>query len=587
MSETKNNSSRRILIIDDNQAIHQDFRKIFGPGLSSSSKLRLLESTLFRPPFEPPERPVFEIDSAFQGKEGLAMVCRALEEGRPYMMAFVDVRMPPGWDGIETTGKIWQHDPDLQVVICTAYSDYSLEKMLEQLGNSDRLVILKKPFDNIEVQQLANALTEKWKLLQQSKCKMDELESLVADRTRELKATTEKLYESQKMEAIGQLAGGVAHDFNNLLTVICCHTQLMLDAKDLTPKLLRSVKQIATAAERAAELTRQLLAYARKGILQRRDLNLNEVINRLIKMLERVLGEEITLQIQCDQPSLSINADEAMLEQIILNFALNARDAMAHGGQLTIRAAAVEVNQDHVRRNADARTGQFVCLSMTDTGCGIAPEILLRIFEPFFTTKDVGKGTGLGLATVYGMVQLHQGWIEVESAVGKGTAFKVFLPGSDSVKKNLPEASSPRTAQVCHETILFVEDEPALRELGRLVLEQYGYRVLEAGAGAEALEVWKQQASTVDLLLTDMVMPGGLNGQELAAQLQADKPGLKIIYTSGHSANLLGKHTGLQAGLNFLPKPYNPQSLGATVRRCLDSGTLPGVNALSSTRHSE
>ena len=289
------------------------------------------------------------------------MVCRAVEEGRPYMMAFVDVRMPPGWDGVETTGKIWEHYPDLQVVICTAYSDYSLEEMLDKLGHSDRLVILKKPFDNIEVQQLANALTEKWQLLQQAKCKMDDLESAVTARTEELKAANEKLHESQKMEAIGQLAGGVAHDFNNLLTVICCHTQLILEAKSLSPKLLASVRQIATAADRAAELTRQLLAYARRGILQPRELNLDELINRLINMLEGVLGEKIALQIQCAQPSLSIKADEAMVEQIILNFVLNGRDAMPQGGQLIIRTAAVVVKADDVRRNAEARTERFVC----------------------------------------------------------------------------------------------------------------------------------------------------------------------------------------------------------------------------------
>jgi CheY-like chemotaxis protein len=241
------------------------------------------------------------------------------------------------------------------------------------------------------------------------------------------------------------------------------------------------------------------------------------------------------------------------------------------------------VKQDDVRHNTEARTERFVCLSVIDTGCGIAPEILPRIFEPFFTTKDVGKGTGLGLATVYGMVQSHHGWIEVESAVGEGTTFKVFFPASYRLKKALPEPSSPLTASHCHKTILFVEDEPALRELGRLVLEQHGYRVLEAGGGAQALEVWRLKASEIDLLFTDMVMPGGLNGHELAAKLQAEKPSLKIIYTSGHSTHLLGKYSGLEAGLNFLPKPYNPQSLAATVGCCLDSPTSPGVNA--SSRH--
>jgi PAS domain S-box-containing protein len=722
MTEARKNPNRRILVIDDNQAIHQDFRKIFGPGIRSSSRLDSFETALFGGPSQSEERPVFEIDSAFQGQDGLAMVRRAVEEGRPYMMAFVDVRMPPGWDGVETTAKIWEHYPDLQVVICTAYSDYSLEKMLEQLGHTDRLVILKKPFDNIEVQQLASALTEKWQLLQQARRKMDDLERAVASRTRELKAANEKLQgemderqraaevlratqeklnhllaaspviiyshkvegqtlvpawvsenitevlgygveewyqpdwitthlyaddqpkvaaatqglfdqghcsdeyrlrrkdgtyrwirderkllhdetgtatqvvgactditerrqleeqlrQSQKMEAIGQLAGGVAHDFNNLLTVICCHTELMLGEKGLTPKMMDAVGQISRAAERAAALTRQLLAYGRKQVMHLRDLNLDELISRVLTMLQRVLGEDIALQIQCGEPGLTIMADEAMLEQIILNFAVNARDAMARGGQLIIRAASIEVKDDYVRRNPEARPGRFVCLSVSDTGCGIAPEILPRIFEPFFTTKDVGKGTGLGLATVYGIVQLHRGWMEVESQVGQGTTFKVFLPASTDPKRTVSDPSSPPAVVGGEETVLFVEDEPLLRELGRLVLEEYGYRVFEAETGAHALEVWETQAGAIDLLLTDMVMPGGLNGRELATQLRAEKPNLKVIYTSGYSADLLGKDSVLHVGLNFLPKPYNPQTLAATVRRCIDDQTLTGVSS--------
>jgi CheY-like chemotaxis protein len=262
-----------------------------------------------------------------------------------------------------------------------------------------------------------------------------------------------------------------------------------------------------------------------------------------------------------------------MMEQVLLNLAVNARDAMPRGGKLSVRISIVDVNQEHVQRHAEARVGQFVCVSKSDTGCGIPPENLQRIFEPFFTTKEVGKGTGLGLATVYGIVKQHQGWVEVESAVGKGTTFRIYIP---RVGDAIPDAEKPTTQIIVKggtEGILLVEDEKPVRELVARVLQKQGYKVFQAGTGDEAMQVWNQNGQEVHLLLTDLVMPGSLNGRELAEKLWGERPELKVIFTSGYSADIVGKDFKLEPDVNFLQKPYHPQTLSLAVRRCLDRKT--------------
>jgi len=342
MLESNRIPNRRILIIDDNEAIHRDYLKVFCPAAGSGAAVHEAEALIFDDVVPAVARASFQVDFAFQGAEGLELVRRAVREQRPYAMAFIDGRMPPGWDGVETIAKIWREYPDLQVVLCTAYSDYSLQEILNQLGICDQLVILKKPFDNIEVLQLAHALTEKWLLLQQAKEKTGDLERRVAERTSELEAANDKLRteiaerhqaegnfrQSQKMEAIGQLAGGVAHDFNNMLTVIRGYAQCLLTDPMLDHKVRGPLQQIDGAAERAANLTRQLLAFSRKQVLQPELLNLNEVIGLITKMLHRILGEDIALQIQSTPGGAGVRADRAMIEQVLLNLVINARDAM-------------------------------------------------------------------------------------------------------------------------------------------------------------------------------------------------------------------------------------------------------------------
>ena len=378
-----------------------------------------------------------------------------------------------------------------------------------------------------------------------------------------------QLRHSVKMEAVGQLAAGVAHDFNNILTIIQGHANLLLETAAGAPEQAKPLKQICVGAERAGNLIRQLLMFSRKQVMQPRHLDINEVLRNLIRMLQRLMGEDISVEI-IDQPGLpGVYGDTGMIEQVLMNLAVNARDAMPRGGNLTITTGLQAFDQTVTLLNPEARAGAFVCITVSDTGIGMDAITLNRIFEPFFTTKEVGKGTGLGLATVYGIVKQHQGWIEVESTIGMGTLFRVYLPTSVRPAQPLTN-TDPKPPRGGSETILVVEDEPALRELVTEILTVYGYHVISAHSGAHALQVWEQRRHPIHLLLTDMVMPGGVSGRELAERLQAKDSELKVIYTSGYSPGMAGKDLALLEGFNFLPKPYPPTRLAEVVRECLD-----------------
>jgi PAS domain S-box-containing protein len=712
MSACEPPENRRILIIDDNRSIHEDFRKILQRHPEYRTPLADTKALLFG---EEPEAPApldFEIDSAFQGQQGLKLVQEALRTGRPYALAFVDIRMPPGWDGIETISHIWKECPELQVVICTAYSDYSWQEMIDQLGNSDSLLMLKKPFDNIEVMQLAHALTQKWSLGNQVKARVRDLDQLVSQRTTQLmeanqRLTTEigertqiekalrlseerfskafraspipmgilslresrflnvnagfqtlagltreemlgrtpgelnlwansadhdlvrqklqhepslrnfhcllrskpgpvrdillsleqfelngeqlvlaiaqditeqiklenQLRQSQKMEAIGQLAAGVAHDFNNLLTVIQGHTGLLLASRTADSKDRKPLRTISAAADRASKLVRQLLTFSRRQFMQAAPMDLRDTLASVSEMLPRILGEHITVEVITGSSLPPILADAGMMEQLLMNLSVNARDAMPDGGRLTITSETVQLGPEVSKTNHEARAGRFLRLSVSDTGRGIPVEILPRIFEPFFTTKPVGKGTGLGLATVYGIAKQHQGWIEVQTQLGKGSTFQVFIPVCNQPSEGGPPVLMPQPLKGGTETILVAEDEEEVRNFVVQVLHSYGYKVWPAVSGSEALEQWAQRRNEIDLLLTDMVMPGGMSGRQLGERLQADRPGLPIIYTSGYSPGMAGKELALLEGRNFLAKPYGPARLLSVVRECLDRRT--------------
>jgi len=379
----------------------------------------------------------------------------------------------------------------------------------------------------------------------------------------------EQLRQAQKMESIGQLAGGVAHDFNNLLTVIHGHAALLIGDTEFNTKHHEALREIARASDRAASLTRQLLAFSRKQPMQVKEVDLNDAVSDITRMLQRVLGEPITLHCEYSPKLPSVKADQSMLEQVIMNLAVNARDAMPKGGTLTLRTHKVvrsSLTSSNLTENHD---GQFVCLTALDTGTGIPPELLQRIFEPFFTTKEPGKGTGLGLATVYGIVKQHGGWVDVQSSLGHGTSFTIYLPASSTPMVTKEEKKSTPKLAEGNECILLVEDELSVRNLCRRLLERLGYTVLEAETGVAALEVWKREQHRIQLLLTDMVMPEGMTGHELAEIVRQDKSTLPVILSTGYSPDSLGEESLMENRIHFLSKPYTPSQLTDTIRRAL------------------
>lgn len=383
-----------------------------------------------------------------------------------------------------------------------------------------------------------------------------------------LAVSEEQFRQAQKMEAIGQLAGGIAHDFNNLLTAILGYSSMSEHILEEKHRVRGYITEITKAAERAASLTRQLLAFSRRQIMQPKHVDLNEVVTNLVKMLERLVGEHISMQLRLHPEKLITHADAGMIDQVLLNLAVNARDAMPDGGELLISTFARTIDS---HSGLDLSPGDYVSVTVSDTGCGIPEQVLPKIFDPFFTTKETGKGTGLGLATVFGIVKQHQGTITVTSEVDKGTTFEVLIPVGRPESGLLPKEVRNQFPKGGNETILVVEDEPAVRGLTKSVLEEHGYEVIDAGDGVEAVKLWDKHKSRVNLLLTDIVMPAGISGLELAARLRASKPDLRVIFTSGYSADLAGKDLDLQEGQNFLEKPSRPDQLLATVRRCLDS----------------
>jgi PAS domain S-box-containing protein len=688
----------RILVIDDNPSIHDIIRTILHPACPDAAPLN-------------GRRTVFQVETALQGQEGLRKIQAAAEAQQPFAMAFIDVRMPPGWDGVETTLQIWKQYPDLQVVICTGYSDGSWEQRLRQMGRPENLFVLKKPFDAIEVLQLADALTLKWSLSQAANDRFNNLDGLIAQRTHELQSATEKLakemaerrlaegalcrseerfakafkvspvplailavedarfldvnqgfpaitgyspeqligytpsqlnlwddpewekamlekvrqeisvsslrgrirgksgrvaealftvemidhhsapallmiaqditeqlhlqnqlQQARKMEAVGQLAAGVAHDFNNILLVVQGNASLLLASKPPESEEAKPLRNVCAAAERASRLVRQLLTFSRQQALELRPLNLGETLGTVSDMLPRILTESINLTIDAPPSLPNVRADSTMMETLLMNLATNARDAMAEGGHLTITAETAQLAAADLGSNPDARPGEYVRITVRDTGVGIPPEVLPRIFDPFFTTKPVGKGTGLGLATVYAIAKQHHGWVDVRTKVGEGTSFLIFLPIIATCHPQ-PDADAlpAKPIKGGRETILVVEDEPDLRDLVAQVLKSRDYHVITAASGAKALETWAQRDGAIDLLLTDMVMPDGLTGRKLAERLTHEDPRLRVIFTSGYTAGMPGADLDNVADGHFLPKPYRPATLLQVVRDCLDS----------------
>lgn len=429
------------------------------------------------------------------------------------------------------------------------------------------------------VQVLNNKLYEKNKELLELTAR---LEQRIAERTSDLEAMNlrlrdqirqrekaeKELHQAQRLEAIGRLAGGVAHDFNNLLGVITGCAEMVLEALPPDHPSSRRVEMIRQAGASAADLTRQLLAFSRQQVLQPRPLNLGEVVEKVKEIFHSLLGENIRLQVLV-QPSLGhVRADPAQLEQILINLAVNARDAMPGGGRLTIEMSNIDFDNSYAFEHQQIVPGRYVMLSVQDTGCGMDRETQAKIFDPFFTTKELGKGTGLGLATVYGIVKQSGGYIWVYSELGKGTNFKVYLPRIEETAQPAgPNETTQLTVRGC-ETILLAEDSESLREVAREYLQSVGYTVLEAASGSEALQKARDFSGTIHLLLTDVVMPE-ISGPELASQMASFRPEIKVIFTSGYTDDAIARQGVLDPSVAFIQKPYRPKALARKIREVL------------------
>ncbi len=381
----------------------------------------------------------------------------------------------------------------------------------------------------------------------------------------------EQLQQAMKMEAIGRLAGGVAHDFNNLLTSIKGNVELARMQMTPCDPVEQHLAEVVKAADSAAALTRQLLAFSRRQIIEPRVLNLNDLVENLRKMLVRIIGEDVELQLALERKLGAVRVDPGQFEQVLVNLAVNARDAMPDGGQLTIETANVQLDDDYCARHPYVTPGSFVLLAVSDTGLGMSEEVKRRLFEPFFTTKPKGRGTGLGLATIFGAVRQAGGSIEVYSEVGHGTSFKIYLPRTDEVAGSLAVEAPSLDLPGGSETLLVVEDEDSVRQVAVHALQRLGYQVLPAATGGEALALLQRRPGRIDLLMTDVVMPG-MNGRELAARLGKLHPEMKVLFTSGYAENVIVHHGVLEAELNFVGKPYSLHTLARKIREVLDSG---------------
>jgi PAS domain S-box-containing protein len=468
----------------------------------------------------------------------------------------------------------------VEQVVGTSCYDYVPLESRERVQRAIEHVFTTRAIDEYEVEGppgpdgirpsvtvRAGALIEHDEVVAATLCATDVTYRKHAERTRA--KLEEQLMQSQKMESVGQLAGGVAHDFNNLLTTVMAFVELTQAEMPASPVVREYLDEILAAAARGAALTQQLLAFARKKIVQPEDAGLNDILNRLSPMVRRVVGEHIEVEVVLAAEIGTVRVDIGSLEQVVMNLIVNARDAMPNGGRLVLETSSAKLDEHDRESHSDIPPGMYGVLGVTDTGTGMSPEIRSRLFEPFFTTKPPGSGTGLGLAMCHGIVKQAGGTIAVHSELGRGTSFRIYLPCTPHARPAVTVPVRPALASQGNETLLVVEDEPMILRVARTALEKLGYRVLCAGDGLEALEVAAHVNGRIDLLVTDIVMPK-LGGHELAVRLHELRPDTKVLYTSGYAENAIAHSGVLREGVNFIQKPYSLNTLAQRVRAALD-----------------
>ncbi|HEX3718077.1 MAG TPA: ATP-binding protein [Verrucomicrobiae bacterium] len=679
----------RILVVDDNPAVHEDFRKILCPPSSKGAEMRATEKALFGEVRDAPLAPAFSVESALQGEEGLARAVEAQRKGVPFALAFIDVRMPPGWDGIETTVRIWEKCPDLEVVICTAYSDYSLDQMLSRVRNEEQLVILKKPFETIEVLQLANALTGKWRLRQEAHIKLDVLDKMVRERTSDLREANTRLGEqarlldlardaiivwdlegrarywnksaellygwtaaeaigakvaerycrgpkalekelkawqavasgewngelrhvsksgkdilvqsrwtlvrdsqgnpqavlvintditerkelemqfwrAQRMDSIGTLAGGIAHDLNNILAPILMIGPLLRAQID-DPSMAALIESMEHGAERGANIVKQILTFSRGGGGKKAPLQIHRLLKQVTAFIKDTFPKSIHAQLIAPRDLWMVEGNSAELHQVLMNLCVNSREAMPDGGALKIEAQNVILDDPAAANIPNARPGRYVMLRVNDTGSGIAAEHMNRIFDPFFTTKEVGKGPGLGLSTVLGIVTASGGSVQARSDRGKGAEFVLYLPALTESLATTPATPYPEPSPGPGELIMVVEEDSAVGAILETILITNGYRVLLTGDGDEAMELYHRYQKEIDAVLADATLEAA-NGKSVVHALNDLDPSAKLIPTSDVSEDQLPTLPHSLA-THLLRKPCQASMVLETLRSVLD-----------------
>lgn len=499
----------------------------------------------------------------------------------PPDLILLDINMPE-MNGYEVCQRLKANDAlrDIPIIFISALDETS-EKI--KAFNEGGIDYITKPFQAEEVHARVKTHLE-LRRLQKELCEQNQLlEIKVQERTAELLKSNEQLkkeieeriklekelIQSQKMEAVGRLAGGVAHDFNNLLIVIEAYSYFALKRLADDDPLHREIEEIRKAGNRASSLTRQLLAFSRRQVIQPLVLNLNHVVKEMDKMLCRLVGEDVELILNLDPSLRPMKADPGQIEQIIMNLAVNSRDAMPKGGRLTVDTANVYLDDSQAFKYADNRSGTHIMIAVSDTGCGIDPKIQEKIFEPFFTTKELGKGTGLGLSTVYGIVKQNDGMITVASEPEKGTTFRIFFPAVEESAVTVAPIRESDDSYRGAETILVVEDDLTTRTVISRILREKGYTILEAADGLEALQIYKMHENPIHLILTDVVMPG-ISGRELFNQIQSFNSKAKVLFMSGYTDDAIVQHGVLENGVAFLQKPISPTDIIRKVRMVLD-----------------
>lgn len=571
---------RRILLVDDNINIHDDFKQILSScaGNQENQKSKLELFLFDKSDVGDSALPVqYQIDDAYSGKEAIAMVDQAEQETNPYALIFMDVRMPPGIDGVEAVLQIWKNHPYVEIVICTAYSDYTWEQILSKLPLTDQLLFIKKPFDELTIKQTTLSLIKKWELKRKNRAYIDNLETEIARQMIELQSTNKQLrqeiferkraeeerykiekqlHQIKKMEAIGQLAGGIAHDFNNMIGAIKGYADLIdQNFTQNNDKLKRFVGAILSAADHSADLTAKLLAFARRGKFEVTPVDIHELIADMLKILERSLDKRIEIQQNLNADPSTVMGDHTQLQNVLLNLAVNARDAMPNGGTMTFHTETEIIDKEFITTQPyHIVPGKYFKLVVTDSGIGMSEETKSRIFEPFFTTKEHGKGTGLGLASVYGTIKSHEGFINVESAPGKGTIFQIYLPSTN----NLCEKFVQKTEEIKQGTgcIMVIDDEELFLQMTKEMLEDLGYETYSFSDTDMAIQMYKTNYKKYDLVIIDIVMPK-ISGYECFLKLKDINPHIKAVVASGYifhdEINKI-----LEAGaLKFLHKPFS------------------------------